>query len=64
MKVVSMAMIKMSMHDVHFITGESKIFYDIITMPDWDYFKGYSDCGKNHQVCIPKTSVLYVEMRH
>ena len=53
----------MSMHTVHFINSDTEIFFDVITSPDWDYFKGYADCEKNHPVCIPKTSVLYVEMR-
>lgn len=53
----------MSMHDVHFINGTTIVFFDVITTPDWDYFKGYSDCGGKHPVCIPKSSVLYVELK-
>jgi|WetSurMetagenome_2_1015567.scaffolds.fasta_scaffold61983_7 hypothetical protein len=52
----------MSMHKVHFINGEKETFYDITTMPTWTYFKGYTDCSNTKPVCIPLTSVLYVEL--
>jgi hypothetical protein len=52
----------MSMHKVHFITGKSEIFYNVITQPELPYFKGYSDCANEKPVCIPLTSVLYVEL--
>jgi hypothetical protein len=52
----------MSMHKVHFINGKDEVFYDIITMPTWTYFKGYADCSGTKSVCIPLTSVLYVEL--
>jgi hypothetical protein len=52
----------MSMHKVHFINGKSEIFYDVITQPELPYFKGYSDCSNTKPVCIPLTSVLYVEV--
>jgi hypothetical protein len=52
----------MTMHKVHFINGKDEIFYDVITMPTWTYFKGYADCAGQKMVCIPLTSVLYVEV--
>ncbi len=52
----------MKKHKVHFINGENEIFYDIITMPTWTYFKGYTDFSNTKPVCIPLTSVLYVEV--
>lgn len=52
----------MSMHKVHFINGTNETFYDITTMPTWTYFKGYSDYSNTKPVCIPLTSVLYVEL--
>ena len=52
----------MSMHKVHFINGESEIFFNVVSGSDWTYFKGYSDCANEKPVCIPLTSVLYVEL--
>ena len=52
----------MSMHRVHFINGAKETFYDVITTPELPYFKGYADCSCTKPVCIPLTSVLYVEV--
>lgn len=52
----------MSMHRIHFINGVKETFYDVITTPELSYFKGYADCSCTKPVCIPLTSVLYVEL--
>lgn len=52
----------MTMHKVHFINGTEEIFFDLIGMPAWNYYKGYSDCACNKPVSIPMSSVLYVEV--
>ena len=52
----------MSLHKVHFIDGKSETFYDVICQPGGTYFKGYTDCSNTKPICIPLTSVLYVEL--
>jgi hypothetical protein len=52
----------MSMHKVHFVNGTKEIFFDVTSMPTWTYFKGYIDIAQTKPVCIPLTSVLYVEL--
>jgi hypothetical protein len=50
----------MTRHAIHFIDGSVKDFYDVITCPGWGYFKAKT--AGDQPVCIPASSVLYVEM--
>ena len=50
----------MTRHTIHFIDGSVKDFYDVITYPGWGYFMAFT--SGDQVVCIPASSVLYVEM--